>query len=314
MQEFIESIRKISYIADSGERPRLPEWSVCAASIGYWTQKAIEPRSRILGFLVGPRRDYLGMFAALGAMIASGEDYQSTFSWARFVNCSTKTVVHWKDSGKTFSGHILGAEDFDGCTMMRVEVTKSSRKSDLGSQMLFSQSRFEQCSFSIERHRSVRRTSRQTELLRLISRAVKPAWFDDGGSAVQYLGSVSRFRSLASSTGLTLGDASELATVADLLMPERVNANVVSKLKVDPPGTPAQNGDSLIIQDGARAYAPDSSSNILFVLDREELKDEIKEDLLSVEETFADTSMLLEGLGGRVSGLEFCAFSQELED
>jgi hypothetical protein len=311
LSSFVKKLREVVYIDESGMVQPLPDWSVRAAAVGYWVRQSISPNSRILSFLVGPRRDYLGSFATLGAMVCSGEQYQPQLAWEQFIRLSNKQLVHWKDARKTYSGHVVGSEELmPGNTMIQVRVHKGTRKSESGALMWFSREQFERYSFTFDRPRSVRKVNTQLELLRLLSGSIKLGWLDDEGLEILYSGSISAFQESSKGVNLVIGQ--KQASMKELLMPERVAAHIVSKLKIEPAIKQAVSGASIVIQDGISAYRPDRESNILFLLNREELRDEVKEDLASVEHTFANTEELISSLGNEPSALEFCSFKQSL--
>jgi hypothetical protein len=312
LSRFINSMRKISYVTEEGDLELLPEWCVRSAAIGYWMRSAVQPQSRLLGFLVGPCRDYVGVFVTLGSIIAGAEKFRSALTWDRFVVTGRDQEIHWKDQNATYSGNILGSEDFDGTTVMRLIVTKSRKKGEIGTHKLFSRPKFEQCSFSIDRPQSVKRSSNQLSNLRKISSSISQSWIDHESSEVLYLGTLSKFRDCSELVRLRLSQRVEI-TLKELLEPEQTSTHVISKLKIEPPRREFQNAFPLVIQDGVSAYRPDSENNMLFLLSRDELGDSVvKEDLQFVEETFADTSELTDALGISQSGLDFCAYIQDL--
>lgn len=305
---FVEKLRSTSYIDDGGGVRALPEWVVQAAAIGYWMRSSACSNNSILGFLVGPRRDYLGTFVSLGSVVAGAELFQPKLSWDQFISLDRDIEVHWEESGKRYVGTVTGSEDLDAVNkLIRVTISRSRKSSDKGSVAIFSRNRFEQCGFTLDRPQSSMRYERQLSALQNMSDCVLPMWLRQEVPEVLYVGKIANFEHCMQACTLVSGGGNR-NTLEELLAPERGVARVVSKIKLEPAGKEISGSFPVVIQDGIRSYDPDTERNMIFLLDRTEIRSKVEEHLKFTEDKFAETTELMDAIGAKRSELEFCAF------
>lgn len=255
----------------------LPEWALAMISMGKWCRSFNRPAARLVTVLIVPQRKTCAGFAALGALLAGAQLHESYVPWQRFRDLPPSSVVYWRarDTRLPRQGKIIDLMSYEGAEFISVEITKSSKKADIGTVFRVSESSFSNCGFSLE---ALHGRSAEAALLNaqkvfeLVTGADVSQWIMDVGSeALLITGMSSFYQDLESVTIRSTPDISSL--LSELLCAGRMESPGHAKLRITHPRAETTGKFPLAILDGREAFGQVklvNAENILILLERSE--------------------------------------------
>jgi len=306
-------------VLDGYNKTPLPDWAASLVWLGAWCRSSRMVGKRLIVFAVLPTRGLATAFVSLGCLLAGASNYEDALSWPTFKKIPSGRGVFWisKDGKKRYSGNIVGFKEYDGSEFIVVEVTKASKRSEIGSRFEISRNYFDEYRFTEEKPASMPRSASfdaASQSLRHLVENFNTKWIWADGAEGLVITNVAIFESSLSGISLSI-DGEEPISMSDLLCLERNKLQSHAKLKIDHPKGIITGSFPIIILDGARAFMVHehlaAESNMLVILDRSEYQEGIHDAVMGLRSISSDSqdADFLRAMPSKFTpGIEIAAF------
>lgn len=266
-------------ISDGVERSELPEWATSLVWLGAWCRANQVEGKRLIVFTVLPTRSLAAAFASLGSLVAGAGLFEDSLSWPVFRNLPIGSNVFF-NYGASCGGLIVGFEESYGDEFIKIEITKSSKKSNLGTVVSVSRNYFDQYHFTENKPPSLNKSQllgRAGKVIGSLVDGFNEKWLWSDSPEGLLITGLSSFEESIENLTISVDDNSPVS-MSDILCMGRNKNQAHAKLRVDHSKGCVDGVFPLAILDGSNALMTAehlySARNMLIILDRSEYQAE----------------------------------------
>lgn len=306
-------------VLDGCEKSSLPDWAASLIWLGAWCRSSKLAGKRLIVFAVLPTRELAAAFSSLGCLIAGASNFEDALSWSTFKKLPSGRCVFWisKNGEKRYCGNIVGFKEFGGAEFIVVDVTKASKKAEVGTRREISRNYFDDYRFTEEKPPTVPRSASfaaAAQSLGCLVENLNSKWIWVDGAEGLIVTNVASFESSLAGLSLSFGGQNSI-TMSHLLCFERNKIQNHAKLRIDHPKGDLSGNFPIVILDGAKAFMVHEHlaavSNMLVILDRSEYQEDIHDAVLrlkSISSDYQNADFMRDMPGKFTPGVELAAY------
>ena len=283
-------------VIDGLEKSSLPDWAASLMWLGAWCRSNQLACKRLVVFAVLPTRELAAAFAGLGCLVAGASNFEDALSWPTFKKLPIGRSVFWisKDGTKHYRGNIVGFKEYDGSEFIVVEVTKASRRAEVGTRREVSRNYFDDYRFTEEKPPTAPKAASfdaAGQSLGCLVENLNPKWMWADGSEGLLVTNVAMFENALAGFSLSIEGQAPIA-MSDLLCFGSNKLQSHAKLRIDHPKGVISGNFPIVILDGAKAFMVHehltAGSNMLVILDRSEYQEGIHDEVMQLRSISSD--------------------------
>jgi len=276
----------------------IEEWVKACIYIGWWAKSQYQVDKRRITHLVLPSRECTTAFVALGSLLWSAKNYVDGLIWGKFSCLDQGTEIYWQktDSRELFNGKVVGIEFIANEPAIKLEITNSRRRADIGSFILIPEMQFCKYHFSLEKPASSQREislNAGVIFLQQLIGGVSSSWAKSEGQDLLLVTKITQFKASIENLLLGLINSVDITSVKldSLLGFEQLGGDRHSKMKISHPRGELASSAGLVLLDGSTAFSIrehiSSQNDLLIIFDTSEF-DENELDFTRTLEAVAD--------------------------
>jgi hypothetical protein len=306
-------------VLDGCDKSSLPDWAASLVWLGAWCRSNRLASKRLIVFAVLPTRELAAAFTGLGCLIAGASNFEDALSWPMFKKLPSGRGVFWRSRSGTkhYCGNIVGFKEYDGSEFIVVDVTKASKKAEVGTRCEISRNYFDDYQFTEEKPPTAPRSAAldvAARSLRYLVDNLNPKWIWADGAEGLIVTNVATFQSSLDGLFLSI-EGQDPVAMSDLLCLERNKIQSHAKLRIDHPKGVLSGNFPIVILDGLQAFVVHEHladvSNMLVILDRSEYQEGIHDAVLvlrSISSDVQNTDFMNFMPGKFTPGIELAAY------
>jgi hypothetical protein len=306
-------------VLDGCDKSSLPDWAASLVWLGAWCRSNRLAGKRLIVFAVLPTRELAAAFAGLGCLMAGASNFEDALSWPMFRKLLSGRGVFWKSNNgkKRYGGNIVGFKECDGSEFIVVDVTKASKKAEVGTLWNISRNHFDDYRFTEEKPPTITRSASLDaveQTLRSLVNNLNPKWIWADGAEGLLVTSVATFDSEIAGISLSIDEQTPI-TISDLLCLGRNKGQNHAKLRIDHPRGTLTGNFPLVILDGPQAFMVHEHlaevTNMIVILDRSEYQEGIHDAVLALRSISSDVQNtdFMDSMPGKFTpGIELAAY------